>query len=96
MYLQINKHTILPILIAIGLMVAIVVKVAVDGTWCDNIPGLALGLGGGFTFLFTDTVAETFERERPHEEWFQESNTWVKVAGGLSVVSGALLVFGVV
>lgn len=96
MHIQINKYTALPILVAIGLMVAIVVKVTIDGTWWDNLPGLALGLGGGLTFLFTDTVVELLEHERPHEEWFQAPNTWVKVAGGLSVVGGALLVFGVV
>lgn len=96
MHLQINKYTVLPILITLVLMIAIVAKVAVDGTWWDNLPALALGLGGGFTFLFTDTVVELLERERPHEEWFQEPNTWVKVAGGLSVLGSALLIFEVV
>lgn len=96
MYLQINKYTVLPILMALGLMVAIVVKVAVDGAWEKNLEELALGIFGGSTFLFTDTVVELLERDRPHEEWFQEPNTWVKACGGLSLVASALLIFGMV
>lgn len=95
MYLTVNKYTVLPILMAIGLMVAIAVKVAVDGTWEKHLGELAVGLIGGFTFLFTDTVVELLERDRPHEEWFQEPNTWVKVVGGLSLLGSALLIFGV-
>ena len=93
MYIQINKYTVLPILLALGLMIAIIAKVAVDGMWEKNLGELALGILGGFTFLFTDTVVELLERDRPHEEWFQEPNTWVKVAGGLSLVGSALLIF---
>ncbi|MFK7788196.1 MAG: hypothetical protein AB8C95_01715 [Phycisphaeraceae bacterium] len=96
MHIQINKYTVLPILLALGLMVAIVTKVAVDGTWEKNLGELALGILGGLTFLFTDTVVELLERDRPHEEWFQEPNTWVKVAGGLSLLGSALLIFEVI
>ena len=96
MYLIVNKHTVLPILLALGLMVAIIAKVAVDGTWEKNFVELAVGIFGGFTFLFTDTVVELLERDRPHEEWFQEPNTWVKVIGGLSLLASALLIFGVI
>lgn len=96
MYIQINKYTVLPILLALGLMIAIVAKVAVDGSWEKNLEELALGFLGGLTFLFTDTVVELLERDRPHEEWFQEPNTWVKVVGGLSLLGSALLIFEVI
>jgi hypothetical protein len=95
MYIQINKYTIVPILLALILMIAIVAKVALDGTWEDDLQPLAIGFLGGLTFLFTDTVVELLERDRPHEEWFQEPNTWVKVGGGLSLIASALFIFGV-
>ena len=96
MHIQINKYTILPILLVLGMMIAIITKVAVDGSWEKNLELLALGFLGGLTFLFTDTVVELIERDRPHEEWFQEPNTWVKVGGGLSLLAGTLLIFEVI
>ena len=96
MYIQINKHTILPILLALSLMITIVIKVAIDSSWGKNLETLALGFLGGLTFLFTDTVLELLERDRPHEEWFQEPNTWVKVGGGLSLLAATLLIFEVI
>jgi purine-cytosine permease-like protein len=96
MHLQINKFTIVPILLAIGLLVASFVKVAVDGTWEKHLEELIVVVLGFVTFLFTDTVVELMERDRPHEEWFQEPNTWVKVTAGLSLLAATLLIFGVV
>ena len=95
MYLQINKYTILPILLAIVLLAACITKVAIDGAWEDRLGELIVAVLGFITFLFTDTVVELLERERPHEEWFQEPNTWVKVVAGLSLVAATLLIFDV-
>ena len=95
MYLQINKYTIVPILLAIALLAACFWKVAIDGAWEKHLIELIVALLGFLTFLFTDTVVELLERDRPHEEWFQEPNTWAKVGGGLSLLAATLLIYGV-
>lgn len=96
MHLLINKWTIGPILATLVLMAACLIKVASEGTWVKNLETLAFAMLGGLTFLFTDTVVELLEQDKPHAEWFQEPNTWVKVAGGLTLLASTLKLYGVV
>lgn len=96
MHIEINKWTVGPILAAIALLIACFWKVAVEGSWEKNLESLAIATLGALTFLFTDTVIELLEDDKPHAEWFQEPNTWVKVGGGVSLLVCTLLIFGVV
>lgn len=96
MHLLINKWTIGPIFASIGLMAACLIKVASEGTWVEHLETLAVAMLGGLTFLFTDTVVELLEDDKPHAEWFQEPNTWIKVAGGLTLLVCTLKLYGVV
>lgn len=96
MYLEINKWTIGPILATIALLAACFVKVANEGSWVDNLETLAVALLSALTFLFTDTVVEFLEDDKPHAEWFQEPTTWVKVTAGLSLVACTLILYDVV
>lgn len=90
----INKWNIGPYLFAIGLTIAMIVRVARDGTWEEHLESLAIGLLGALTFVFTDTVVEFLEDDKPHQEWFQQPNHYAKAAGGIALLYSASKIFG--
>lgn len=85
--MTINKWNVLPLLIALGLLIGSFVKVAVHGTWTAHLYELAFVLAGFCAFCFSEQFAAfTGNYGWTREQWYQDPDWAVKLAGGITLL----------
>ncbi|MEM1355469.1 MAG: hypothetical protein AAGC44_08815 [Planctomycetota bacterium] len=96
MTLLINKWTIGPILLSVGLMIASFVTVAIHASWAEHLEALVFVVLGGLTVLFTDEMIEHLKEYGIGGVWLAECPKYAKIGGLMTVLISSNVILDIV
>ena len=95
--MTINARNILPLLIALGLLIASFVVVIQDASWEKHAYELAFVFAGFVMFVFSDTFAEYTSRYGWTRDQILQSPSWyVKICGAISLLVSANIILEII
>ena len=95
--MTINKWNLIPLVVALGLVIAAFTKVAIDGSWSTYPYELLMVFGGFVAFVFSDVFSDfTGDYGWTRQQWRQDPVWYVRLCGGLMLVMSANRILGVV
>lgn len=95
--MTINKWNILPLLIALGLLIASFSNAAINSSWDQNLYELIFVFGGFMAFVFSDTFAEyTSHYGWTRDQILQNPVWYVKICGAILLLVYSNMILGII
>ena len=77
-------------IIALAILGAVVARIAVDGSWEDQVKLLLVAFGGFVAFVFSETFAEYCGHYGwTRSQWYQSPAWFIKFAGAVLLLGAA-------
>ena len=95
--MTINKWNILPLLIALGLLIASFASAAINNSWGQYVYELIFVFGGFMAFAFSETFADYTSHYGWTRDQILQNPTWyVKICGAILLLIYANTILGII